>query len=139
MKLHAVWVGLLLIAGLGAAFATRSNAAVTAEHRKQIDVVKKELGKVKGLIAKKDLDEASKIVDDADQKLKQLAKDAGIDESDRLISTLLKQVETHREAIAKKRGGAVGGTAGAGGGSFEKDVAPILVSRCLRCHGDENG
>ena len=33
MKLHAAWMSLLLIAFLGAMFATHSNAAVTADHQ----------------------------------------------------------------------------------------------------------
>ena len=135
MKSIAAWVSVLFIGGLGLAFSAHSFAAVNAEHRKQIEEVKKELGKVKGLIAKKDLDDAAKLVEDADQKLKQIAKDSG-DENNKLISGLLKQVDQHREAITKKRGG--GAVGGAGGTSFEKDVAPILVNRCLRCHGDDN-
>jgi hypothetical protein len=138
MKSHSAWLSLLMVGCLGLIFSTRSFAVVTAEQRKQIEEVKKELAKVKGLLTKKDLDEASRIVEDADQKLKQVAKDAGIEESNKLVSGLLKQVEQHREAIAKKRGGGEAPAAGAAGVSFEKDVAPILASRCLGCHGDEN-
>ncbi|MGE5193575.1 MAG: c-type cytochrome domain-containing protein, partial [Deltaproteobacteria bacterium] len=138
MRSRATWVSLLLVGCLGLIFSARLYAVVTAENRKQIEEVRKELGKVKGLIAKKDLDEAARLVEDADHKLKQVAKDARIEENNKLISGLLKQVELHREAIAKRRGG--GGAPAAGGGSvsFEKDVAPILVARCLRCHGDNN-
>jgi hypothetical protein len=136
MKSHAAWVSVLFIGGLGLVLSAHSSAAVTAEHRKQIEDVKKELGKVKGLITRKDLDDAAKLVEDADQKLKQIAKDSG-DDNNKLITGLLKQVEQHRDAIAKKRGGG-GAAGGAGSTSFEKDVAPILVNRCLRCHGDDN-
>lgn len=113
----------------------RTSAAVTAEHRKQVDEVRKDLGKVKSLIAKKDLDDAVKILDEAEQKLRQVAKEAGIDESDKLVAGLLKQVSQQRAALAKKQGG--GGGAG-GGGAFEREVAPILAARCLTCHGGDN-
>src|SRR5258708_6109491 len=134
MKLQAAWISLLLIGCLGWSLSARTHAAVTAEHRKQIDEVKKELGKVKGLISRKEFDEAAKLVDEADQKLKQVAKDAGTDEGNKIFSGLQKQVEQHREAIAKKRGGAGPASAGARAGSFAKHVAPVLLARCLDCH-----
>src|SRR5580704_4068398 len=105
MKTHATWVSALLVCCLGLYYAAGSSAAVTADHRKQIDEVKKELGKVKSLIARKDYDDAEKLLGDADQKLKQVAKAAGIEESNKLVSGLLKQIEQEREKLAKKRGG----------------------------------
>src|SRR5690606_13959459 len=71
----------------------------------------------------------------SEEKLKQIAKDAGVDENHKLVAGLLRQIELKKAAILKKQGS---GEGAAGGITFEKDIAPIIVARCLRCHGDDN-
>lgn len=132
MPARTVWLALLVFACVGLLRLPQLSAAITAEHQKQIAEIKKELGKVQGLIAKKEIDDAEKILTESEQKLKQIAKDAQVDESHKLISGLLKQIELRKAALTKRQTGADGGP------SFEKDVAPILVARCLNCHGDDN-
>jgi mono/diheme cytochrome c family protein len=138
MKSNAVWFSLLVIASLGLCFSAGSNAAVTSEHKKQIDEAKKEVGKAKTLIIKKEFDEATKLLSEAEQKLKHVAKDAGIEEDSKLLAGVFKQIKDNQDLLAKKRP-APAAAAGAGGGTgadvFEKDVAPILTARCLGCHG----
>src|SRR5262249_1108427 len=140
MKLHVSCFSLLVVALSALTSTAGSNGAVTAEHRKQVDEVKKELGKVSGLIGKKDFDGAAKLLDEAENKLKDAAKGAGIDEPHKLLPGLFRQIEQKREAIVKKRGAGAAAKSGAAGGAgdFARDVAPILVARCLRCHGEDN-
>jgi cytochrome c553 len=117
---------LFLVAGA----AVLAAGAITPDQKKQLVELKKEVDKTTSLISKGKFDEAQKLLDEAEQKARQIASDAQ-DEKNKQIEALLKQIEARRTALARKKGG------GAGGASFEKDVAPILVKHCLRCHGEE--
>lgn len=112
---------------------TFSSAAVTAEQRKEITEIGKEITKVTGLLSRKDYDEAEKILNDSEEKLKKIATDAGIDENNLLVAPHFKKIALNRTNLAKKKGDGVP----AGAGAFEKEVAPILVARCLGCHGED--
>ncbi|HLJ10064.1 MAG TPA: c-type cytochrome domain-containing protein [Planctomycetaceae bacterium] len=132
MKSHVAWLSLFSAGCLGFLVSAATSAGVTAEHRKQIDEIKREIAKVPALLAKKEVDEAQKLLGEAEGKLKQIAKDAGVAEQDKPLGPLLKQIEQRRESIAKRRGGPA---AASGAGAFERDVAPILTARCIKCHG----
>ena len=138
MKSHATWVSLLVVTSFGLCWSVESSAAVNADHKKQVDEVKKEVGKVKALINKKEFDEAAKLLTDAEQKLKQIAKDAGIEENNKLLAGVFKQIKDNHEALAKKRPAAAGAGGAVAAGAFERDVAPVLTARCLGCHGANN-
>ena len=75
MPARTVWLALLVFACVGL-LRLPASAAITAEHQKQIGEIRKDLGKVQGLIAKKEIDDAEKILTESEQKLKQIAKDA---------------------------------------------------------------
>ncbi|MBS0263495.1 MAG: hypothetical protein JSS02_16260 [Planctomycetes bacterium] len=135
MNKLAMVAGLLAIWVTGWSHACRLEAAITPEHRKQIADVTKETTKAAGHISRKEYDEAEKLLNDAEQKLKQIAKEADVKETDKLIAGPLKKIAQAREQVERKR---PGGTPGAGGGAFERDVAPVLVARCLNCHGNDN-
>ena len=110
-------------------------AALTAEHKKELAEVKKDLGKVAGLISKKEVDEAEKLLDESESKLKKIASDAQVPETDKAIAPLLKQIELKKAGLAKRK---TGGNPAAAGISFVKDIAPIFTARCLGCHGSDN-
>ncbi|MES2792603.1 MAG: c-type cytochrome domain-containing protein [Planctomycetota bacterium] len=108
------------------------SAAITAEQRKEIGEVRKELNKVTGHITKKEFEEARKILDDAQEKLSNIATEAKVMASDKALAPILHQIEQKRAILDKKAGGA-----GEGGINFEKEVAPILAAKCANCHNEE--
>lgn len=128
-------VFLCLVALAGMALSGRVEAAIAPAHLKQITEIRKELGKVQSLIAKKNREDAERILGESEQKLKQIAAEAGVEENHKAIAPLLKQIEHRRAALAKI---SAGGEGRSGGKVFETDVAPILVARCLGCHGETN-
>lgn len=126
-----VW--LLAFGSLASWYATTAGAAITAEQRKEIGEIKKELTKAQGHITKKEFDEAGKILDGAQEKLAKIAADAMVMESDRTLAPVFKLIEQKRALLDKK----VGGAGGEGGSDFEKEVAPILAAKCANCHNED--
>ncbi|MSR56548.1 MAG: hypothetical protein EXS05_02610 [Planctomycetaceae bacterium] len=135
MQLRTVWLCLLLFACLSLIVPSGSTAAVTAEHRKQVDEIVKEVRKVSGLITKKEFDEAAKALSESEKRLKDIAKEAGVEVSHKLVAVAFSQIEKQRAILAKKQKGSDGA---AGAGPFEKEVAPLVVARCLKCHGADD-
>lgn len=107
---------------------------ITAEHQRQIDEVRIELNKAQTLANKKQFDEAAAIVDEAEKKLKVVVQDAGIDDRHKLVVGLFRLIEQRRAAIARRSAA----TRADVSPTFERDVAPILVTNCLECHSGAN-
>jgi mono/diheme cytochrome c family protein len=138
----SAWLPVLLVlVGTTALF-----AELTADHRKEIAEVRKELGKVQTL-TKKSPEAAGKLLDECEKRLDAVVSGADITRMDKAVAPLFKQIEQRRGFLEKQSArsdpkdakDAVAGKKTAAGGrgsvSFEKDVAPILQARCVTCHG----
>jgi hypothetical protein len=121
---------LALVAGLCFGVASSAVAAVTPEQRKELAEISQAVGDASKLIRKKQVDEAEKAVVDAEERLKAVIA-AGVPESEKLVGIIQKNIELRRRAIALQRGERPKNL----GVSFSDDVAPIISSRCLDCHG----
>ncbi|MGQ0635334.1 MAG: c-type cytochrome domain-containing protein [Planctomycetaceae bacterium] len=137
---------------LACAVAATLAAELSVEHQRQLDESRKSLGKVQTLVARRQWDEASQMLDDVERRIRQVAQAAQVGENDKLIAGLLRQVERKRAALPRRPRegqGAASSTEGpatanpsaksgrsdAGGRvSFVRDVAPFVVNLCLRCH-----
>ncbi len=113
------------------------SAEVTAEHRKELTDLKRDLGKVTSLLREKKFDDVDKLLSDAEQKVNSIAEAAMVQPTDRSMQGLAVLIQRHRDALAKARA-RVPGAQAAGAVSFSKDVAPIINDKCIGCHGQNN-
>lgn len=108
-------------------------AQITADQRKELLSLSREVPKAATHIRKKEYDEARKILDDIQAKVDEIAKAANVPATDRAFSALMSAMEKQRALLDKMQG-----TGDAAPVAFVKDVAPIIQERCIRCHGADN-
>ncbi len=121
--LRACCATLLAIAIVGV-----SLAAITPEQKKELKDIGTEIGKATSLTSKKKYDEAEAALKEVEDKLEKLIKDAAIPETDAALKPIRVQLEKAKSQLGK--------ASGKGTVSFAKDVAPILVAKCVSCHDD---
>ncbi|CAK9015148.1 Planctomycete cytochrome C, partial [Durusdinium trenchii] len=111
-----------------------AHAQLKPEHRRELYELNRSVGRVAGMIRKKEFDAASDALEEAATRVEEIASDAGIETSDRALKGVLTAIERQKAALAKASGTAKPDT----GVSFAGDVAPIINARCVRCHGENN-
>ena len=95
-----------------------ADAALPPEVRKELSDLSKELRPVTGMIRKKEVDEAKAIIKKIEDRLTEL--EIAEDEKDRSYKSLQTALQRAKGAIPV---------------SFEREVAPIVKAKCMRCHG----
>ena len=103
---------------LTGAFLPTVSAALPPEVKKELTELNRELRPVTGMIRKKQVDEAKAIIQKVEDRIKEL--EIADDERDRSLTALRTALQRAKVAIPV---------------SFEKEVAPIVKAKCLRCHG----
>ncbi len=128
-----------LLAGtlIMAAFHTLQ-AAQSTEDRRELIQLRKDLYKVSAVIRKKNFDQAEEKIRNVEDRLEKLIKKSNVSKSNKLILSLQKAIsqQKHRLAFRKNPKAA---RKKATNVSFLEHVAPILQSRCVKCHGDDAG
>lgn len=112
---------------------TQASAQLTSEHRKELYSLRKDISSASSNIRRKKYEEAEKELNEAEEKLKALAKAAGLDENNKAIAGMQRAINLQRAALAKAQGKKVEAAV-----SFSKDVAKILNDKCVRCHSGNN-
>jgi mono/diheme cytochrome c family protein len=109
-----------------------AEAALDAEQQRELREIQRDVGQVATLARRKRVEEAEKLLDECEDRLKKLQEAAELSDDDRAVAGILRQIEQRRKQIDAQKGESGGGQSV----SFTKDVAPILASRCVSCHGD---
>ncbi|MEZ6056002.1 MAG: c-type cytochrome domain-containing protein [Planctomycetaceae bacterium] len=109
----------------------------TPEQRKELLELKKELGKVSSMIRKKEFDESAEILKTTGERVEAIAKEIGVDPSDRKMMGLSELITKNARTLEITRAKAEGREPVLGP-SFVKEVAPIIQGKCVRCHGAVN-
>ncbi|MEZ6065166.1 MAG: c-type cytochrome domain-containing protein [Planctomycetaceae bacterium] len=123
--------GLLFLVATDVAFAQ------TAEQRKELGVLKKDLGTVSSLIRKKEFAEAQQVYDTVDAKLTEIAAALGVAKDDRKLLGLAQMIERGRESLEIAQAKAEGRPPRIGP-SFAGEIAPLIEGKCVSCHGGAN-
>lgn len=132
-----------LVLALFVCLAGAQGAALTPAQRKEVAEIRQSLSKAAGLIAKQELEEGGKLLDEAETKLKALVKAADLDEKDKAVAPTFALLAAKRKLLEKKEDAAPESEPAASAlphnltVSFVKDIAPFMVSLCLGCHGDK--
>ena len=104
-------------------------AAITADQKKELKEIGSEIGKISSLVSKKKFDDAGAAIQSAEERLAKFIKESELKETDPALKSVQLQLEKAKTLLGK--------ASGKGTTSFAKTVAPILVSKCVGCHGED--
>ncbi|MBQ18575.1 MAG: hypothetical protein CMJ65_15785 [Planctomycetaceae bacterium] len=114
-------------------FCASATAAPTSAQRKDLAAARKTLTRASGLIRRKKLEDAEKLIKEAEAAIKKVIDAAKLKRTDRSVAGLLRFLSIQKRQLALRQGKKP--MASGKPVSFIKDVAPILVAKCLQCHG----
>lgn len=133
MKRKSVVLHGVLAVSLVLGLVLSAEAALTASQRRDLAQARRALTRASSFLRRKKLDEAEKLIGKTEATINKIIKDAKLKPTDRNVVGLLRLLEKNKQQLAVRRGK---GPASDKPISFAKEVAPILASRCLSCHGN---
>ena len=104
-------------------------AALTVDQKKELKEIGSEISKISPLISKKKYEDASTAIQAAEDRLKKFIDDEELKPTEAALKPVRAQLEKVKTLLGK--------ASGKGGVSFAKSIAPILISKCVGCHGEE--
>ena len=112
---------------------------LTAAQNRELSRIRSDLNKVGSLVRRNKLDDAEKILNEVETRLKEIGKEADLKPNSKLLAGLYKSLEVQRHAHLMKKDPeeAKRQEEAKTTVSFRKHVAPILQEKCCECHGDK--
>lgn len=107
-------------------------AAPTPEQRKQLAAISREVGSISTMIRKKEWEAAETKLEELLANANKIIEEGEFPSNDRTVAVLLRSINLKRQAVAKGLGKPDPTLI-----SFSKEIAPILESRCGRCHSGD--
>ncbi|MAG92195.1 MAG: hypothetical protein CMJ48_00370 [Planctomycetaceae bacterium] len=135
MKMISLGTRLLLAVTILVTAVSSACADLDATQRRELGKIKQVLAKVSSQIRRKDFDEAEQGIQDAEARLKKIVEDAQVPDTDKPIADLQKLIDLRRNSLEQRKSGKPA-RAKKGVVSFSKHVAPILNANCVKCHAN---
>ena len=135
MKAIAILLGLVL-AGIALASTPEVAVAQSSSQRREFSQFHKDLTKISSIIRRKKYEEAEKMLEETEERLKKFVKTSGLGKTHKGIRTIETKITLVRRSLEKQKD-PKGYKEKQNRVSFVRHVAPILNKHCVKCHSDD--
>jgi len=112
------------------------DAELTTDHRKELATLAKEVRKIPAMIKKKEFDEAQEKMDEVEERVREIAKEAEVELTDRAFTPIGRVMQLQQKVLTRAM--EKNNPTKPEPVSFVKDIAPLIDQKCLGCHGNNN-
>ena len=108
------------------------------DQQEELNSIRNDLKGVSSQIKRKNYDEAEQSINDVEERLKKLIKQANLPEDDLRVAPVLKLVSLRKQSLEMARDPKAARKKMQDRNlvSFTKHIAPILANNCISCHGE---
>ncbi len=135
MKAIAILLSLVL-AGIALASTPEVAVAQSSSQRREFSQFHKDLTKISSIIRRKKYEEAEKMLEETEERLKKFVKTSGLGKTHKGIRTIETKITLVRRSLEKQKD-PKGYKEKQNRVSFVRHVAPILNKHCVKCHSDD--
>ena len=112
-----------------------ANAELTSDHRRELSKLKRDLSRVGALLRRDKFDDAEETIEAAEERIDEIVEEAEVERDDRGLRAILLELERQKSLLDKSKNPTSKDSSKV---SFVDDIAPLIDSKCLGCHGANN-